>query len=342
MNEIEFSGTKRPMKTVVITGGSGFVGSHLCDALLAKGYAVVAIDNFVTGRRTNVAHLNTNPHFRLIEWDVSLPLPATEREALDQNGVYAVLHFACPASPIDFDRIPFEILAVDSDGTREMVELALAHRARFVLASTSEIYGDPLEHPQREEYWGNCNSVGPRACYDEAKRFSEAFVSSAMRPGAQGKIRIRGRDYDPLNGGIVRIFNTYGPRMRPDDGRIVPELCLQALRGQDLTLHGDGTQTRSFCFVSDLIAGIVGLMESDEHRPVNIGNPSERSVKEFADAVLRATQSRSKIKLTSPRPEDPKRRCPDISRARSVLGWEPQVEFEEGLKRTVEYFREFT
>lgn len=329
------------MKTVVVTGGSGFVGSHLCDVLLARGYSVVAIDNFVTGRRDNVAHLAKNPHFRLIEADVSLPLPAAERARLDRDGVHAVLHFACPASPVDFDRIPFEILAVDSDGTREMVELALAHRARFILASTSEIYGDPLEHPQREDYWGNCSSVGPRACYDEAKRFSEAFVSSAMRPGSNGKIRIRGREYAPLNGGIVRIFNTYGPRMRPDDGRIVPELCLQALRGDALTVHGDGSQTRSFCFVSDLVEGIARLMESNEHRPVNLGNPSERSVRDFADAVVRATGSRSQLVLTAPRPEDPRKRCPDIARAREVLNWEPQVGFEEGLKRTLDYFKDF-
>lgn len=329
------------MKTVVVTGGSGFVGSHLCDALLAHGYSVVAIDNFVTGRRENVAHLHGREDFRLIEADVSVPLPAQERERLDREGVHAVLHFACPASPVDFGRIPFEILAVDSDGTREMMELALAHKARFILASTSEIYGDPLEHPQREEYWGNVNSVGPRACYDEAKRFSEALVSSAMRPGAIGKIRIRGREYAPLNGGIVRIFNTYGPRMRPDDGRIVPELCLQALRGQDLTVHGDGSQTRSFCFVSDLVEGIVRLMESHEHRPVNLGNPSERSVKEFAEEVVRLTGSRSRIVQTAPRPEDPRKRCPDITRAKEVLHWEPHVAFNEGLARTVEYFRSF-
>lgn len=329
------------MNTVIVTGGAGFVGSHLCDLLLSQRYAVLAIDNFVTGRRQNVAHLESNPNFRLLEWDVSLPLPASERARIDELRVSAVLHFACPASPVDFDRIPFEILAVDSDGTREMVELALAHKARFVLASTSEIYGDPLEHPQREDYWGNCNSVGPRACYDEAKRFSEAFVSSAMRPAPSGKIRIRGREYAPLNGAIVRIFNTYGPRMRPDDGRIVPELCLQALRGQDLTIHGDGTQTRSFCYVSDLVAGIVELMHSAEHRPVNLGNPSERSVEDFARAVLRATGSKSKVVLTAARPEDPRKRCPDISRAREVLGWEPRIGFEEGLQKTIDYFRDF-
>lgn len=325
---------------VVITGGAGFIGSHLCELLLERGYAVTAIDNLVTGRRENLQDASRNPNFRFLEWDVSQRLPEKELAEFRNAGVWAVMHFACPASPVDFDRIPFEILAVDSFGTRWMTELALETGARFVLASTSEVYGDPLVHPQREDYWGNCNSAGPRSCYDEAKRFSEAWITSAseLRPG-QKAISYFGRSYSPLDARIVRIFNTYGPRMRPDDGRVVPELCMQALSGRPLTLHGDGEQTRSFCYVSDLIDGIVRLMESDVRGPVNIGNPIERSVREFAEVVLQLAGSRSVLKLTEPRPDDPRKRCPDITRARSLLGWEPRVDLEEGLRRTLEYFK---
>jgi dTDP-glucose 4,6-dehydratase len=241
-----------------------------------------------------------------------------------------VLHFACPASPVDFDKIPFEILKVDSYGTFHAVDWARSTGARLILASTSEIYGDPLEHPQKESYWGNVNTLGPRACYDETKRFAEAVVSTAQRISVGGK---------KLDAGIVRIFNTYGPRMRPDDGRVVPELCMRALQGQALTVHGRGAQTRSFCFVSDLVAGIVKLFESQEQRPVNLGNPDERTIYEFASLVRELAGGAVSIEHLPEREDDPKRRCPDISRAKAVLNWQPQVTLESGLKQTWEYFR---
>jgi dTDP-glucose 4,6-dehydratase len=318
------------MKHIIVTGGSGFIGSHLCETLLKKGYAITAIDNFVTGRRQNIADIEKHPEFNFVEWDVCKPLPEDRLPLLKKYGLHGIFHFACPASPIDFDKIPFEILAVDSIGTMHTVELALKHKARYLVASTSEIYGDPLVHPQKEDYWGNVNTIGPRACYDETKRFAEAYVSTATR--------LKG-----LNGAIVRIFNTYGPKMRPDDGRIVPELCMQALKGKPLTLHGDGKQTRSFCFVSDLVDGIIRLFESNVHDPVNVGNPSERTVLEFAEAVNRIMKSEgkpgSKLEFLPGRQDDPKRRCPDITRAKTLLGWEPKVDLEEGLKRTLEYFK---
>ena len=339
------------MKHVLVTGGSGFIGSHLCDALLARGYAVTAIDNFVTGRRQNLVDALRHPEFELIEGDVSRPVaglwgdngaaPSADLAAgnslrlLRKYGLQGVLHFACPASPVDFDRIPFEILAVDSIGTLNTVGLALRHGARYLVASTSETYGDPLVHPQTEDYWGNVNSIGPRACYDEAKRFAEACVSTAIR----GVGRWQGEDYAPLNGGIVRIFNTYGPRMRADDGRVVPELCCQALKGLPLTLHGDGKQTRSFCFVSDLVEGIIRLFESDVKVPVNIGNTSERTMLEFAETVSKLTGSASAHQFLPARPDDPRRRCPDIGRAKQHLKWEPKISLEEGLRQSLEYFR---
>jgi dTDP-glucose 4,6-dehydratase len=314
------------MKHVIVTGGAGFIGSHLCDLLLAKGYAVTAVDNFVTGRPANVAHLASNAAFDLVEQDVSEPIDETSLKLFKQHGLHGVLHFACPASPTDFDRIPLEILKVDSVGTMHTVDLALRYKARFILASTSEVYGDPLVHPQTEDYWGNVNSIGPRACYDETKRFGEAYVTSAMR--ARG-----------LDAGIVRTFNTYGPRMRADDGRIVPEFCMQALGGKSLTVHGEGKQTRSFCYVSDQVDGIVRLFESREAGPINIGNPVERTVLDFAQAVLKHTSSRSPLTHLPDRPDDPRRRCPDITRARKLLGWEPKIDLDEGLRRTVDYFR---
>jgi dTDP-glucose 4,6-dehydratase len=314
------------MKHVVITGGSGFIGSHLCEFFLGKGYAVTAIDNLVTGRRENLAAALKHKDFDFIESDVSAGLDDTDLPLVARHGLHGVLHFACPASPVDFDKIPFEILKVDSIGTMHTVELALKFGARYLIASTSEVYGDPLVHPQNEDYWGNVNPNGPRACYDEAKRFGEAYVSTAMR-------------HKGLNAGIVRIFNTYGPRMRPDDGRIVPELCMQALQGRDLTVHGEGKQTRSFCFVTDLVDGIVRLFESDVREPVNIGSPSERTVLEFAQALQKLSGGRSKIAHLCARPDDPRRRCPDIARARKFLGWEPRVDFEEGLRLSLEYFR---
>lgn len=328
------------MKHVLVTGGAGFIGSHLCDSLLKRGYAVTAVDNLLTGRKENLAEASRNPNFRFLEWDVCRPLPSQEQHSdslslLAQHGLHGLLHFACPASPVDFDRIPFEILAVDSVGTQWTVDLALRFGARYVLASTSEIYGDPLVHPQTEDYFGNVNTIGPRACYDEAKRFAEAYVSTAIRGVGQRD----GKPYKPLNGAIVRIFNTYGPRMRADDGRVVPELCVQAIRGESLSIHGDGSQTRSFCYVSDLVEGIIRLYESDLHEPVNLGNPVERSILEFAEVVSRLAGKQTSIRHLPARQDDPKRRCPDIGRARARLDWSPVVDLEEGMRRSLEYFR---
>lgn len=314
------------MKHLLITGGAGFIGSHLCDQFLSRGYAVTALDNFVTGRMENLAHAKGNPNFDFVEWDISKPLDGAKIPFIARHGLHGVLHFACPASPVDFERIPFEILEVDSLGTMHTVELALKHKARYLLASTSEIYGDPLVHPQSEDYWGNVNTVGPRSCYDETKRFAEAYVSTAMWKAG-------------LNAGILRIFNTYGPRMRPDDGRIVPELCMQALQGKPLTVHGDGMQTRSFCYVSDLVDGIVRLFESDVKVPVNLGNPIERTVMEFAETTRKLAGGKSELKHLPGRTDDPRRRCPDITRARTLLGWQPRVDLEAGLRASLDYFR---
>lgn len=314
---------------MVVTGGAGFIGSHLCEALLLRGYAVTAVDNLVTGRRSNLEGPITRDagdSFRFLEWDVSERIPEERLELLSSHGLHGVLHFACPASPVDFERIPEVILKVDSLGTFHTVDLALAHRARYLLASTSEVYGDPLEHPQNEEYRGNVSTIGPRACYDEVKRFAEAIVSTQSR--------LRG-----LNGGIVRIFNTYGPRMRLDDGRIVPELARQALLGLPLTIHGSGLQTRSFCYVSDLVEGIIRLFESSVTDPVNCGNPNERTVLEFARVLQAITGSALPLSHLPAREDDPRRRCPDIARAKALLGWEPRVDLEEGLSRTVQAFR---
>jgi dTDP-glucose 4,6-dehydratase len=320
---------------ILVTGGAGFIGSHLCDLLLSKGYAVTAVDNFLTGRKENLADASKNPNFSFLEWDVSRPINESKVPLIKKNGLFGLFHFACPASPVDFEKIPFDILAVDSLGTAATVDLALKYDARYMIASTSEIYGDPLVHPQKEDYWGNVNTLGPRACYDETKRFAEAYVSTAIR----GVGKMHGKPYNPLNAGIVRIFNTYGPRMRPDDGRVVPELCMQALKGQPLTIHGDGSQTRSFCYVSDLVDGIVRLFESSVKEPVNIGNPSERSVREFAEAVQRLSGTKTQIKSLPARVDDPRRRCPDITKAKALLGWSPKVDLEEGLKKSLEYFR---
>jgi dTDP-glucose 4,6-dehydratase len=314
------------MRHLLITGGAGFIGSHLCDTLLAKGYAITAVDNFLTGRKANLSGAFQNPNFDFLEWDVCNPIPEDKLKLVSKYGLHGLLHFACPASPIDFEKIPFEILAVDSLGTMHTVQLALKFKARYLIASTSEIYGDPLVHPQSEDYWGNVNTIGPRACYDETKRFAEAYVSSAAR-------------WKSLNAGIVRIFNTYGPRMRADDGRVVPELCSQAIKGVPLTIHGEGKQTRSFCYVSDLVDGIIRLFESDERDPVNIGNPVERTILEFAETVQRLSKSQSPIRHLPARPDDPRRRCPNITRAKNILGWSPKIDLEEGLRRSLEYFR---
>jgi nucleoside-diphosphate-sugar epimerase len=314
------------MNHVLITGGAGFIGSHLCDAFLGRGYAVTAIDSFLTGRRSNLDRAMQSREFQLIEANVSQGIPEAKMELLEAYGLQGVLHFACPASPVDFDRIPFEILEVDSLGTLRTVDLALRYQARYVLASTSEIYGDPLVHPQKESYFGNVNTVGPRSCYDEAKRFGEAYVSTA--------IQHRG-----LDAAIARIFNTYGPRMRPDDGRVIPEFCMRALRAEPIPVCGDGKQTRSLCYIDDLVDGIIRLFESGITHPVNMGNPDERSVIEMAEIIRDRIGSDSPIQYGPARQDDPRKRCPDITRARNLLGWEPRVSLSEGLDRTIEYFR---
>ncbi|MDB6108648.1 MAG: dTDP-glucose 4,6-dehydratase [Pedosphaera sp.] len=311
------SATKQP--TSVITGGAGFLGSHLADLLLARGHKVIAIDNFVTGSVDNIAHLGGNPNFKFIQQDV------TEFIFLDVP-VNFVWHFASPASPIDYLEIPIQTLKVGSLGTHKALGLAKNKGARFLLASTSEIYGDPLVHPQTEEYWGNVNTIGPRGCYDEAKRFAEALAMAYHR---EHGVETR----------IVRIFNTYGPRMRLNDGRVVPAFVSQALKGKPLTVFGQGTQTRSFCYVSDLIEGIYRLMNSSSVDPVNIGNPHEMSMLEFAREIIEATGSRSKIVFKPLPQDDPKQRRPNITRAKTKLGWEPKVPLKEGLKKTIEYFR---
>jgi dTDP-glucose 4,6-dehydratase len=303
---------------VVVTGGAGFLGSHLCRELLARGDNVVAVDNLVTGSLANVTELDGNPGFTFLQADVS--------EHVEVPGaVDAVLHFASPASPVDFDRIPIEILKVGSAGTHNTLGLARAKGARYLLASTSEVYGDPLVHPQPETYWGNVNPNGPRSVYDEAKRFAEAMTMAYHR-------------HHGVDVRIVRIFNTYGPRMRPDDGRVVSNFIVQALAGKPITIHGDGRQTRSFCYVDDEVRGLLALLESNHVGPVNIGNPNEFTVLELAEKVLALVGSSSELQF-DPRPvDDPAQRRPDLTLARSVLGWEPQIGLDEGLARTAEWF----
>ncbi|HKA36035.1 MAG TPA: UDP-glucuronic acid decarboxylase family protein [Thermoanaerobaculia bacterium] len=304
---------------VLVTGGAGFLGSHLCDRLLAEGHEVVAMDNLVTGNLRNIAHLDAERRFRFVRHDV------TQFIAVD-GALDAVLHFASPASPIDYLELPIQTLKVGSLGTHNALGLAMAKKARFLLASTSEVYGDPLVHPQPETYWGNVNPIGPRGVYDEAKRFAEAMTMAYQR--AHG-VETR----------IVRIFNTYGPRMRLRDGRVVPALIGQALADEPLTVFGDGSQTRSFCYVSDLIDGIYRLLLSGEKDPVNIGNPREMSVLEFAKTIQRLIGTKSPIVFKPLPVDDPRVRQPDIARARHHLGWQPNVELEEGLSRTIEYFK---
>jgi dTDP-glucose 4,6-dehydratase len=308
-----------PSKRVVITGAAGFIGSHLSEALLDRGYSVVGVDNLLTGDTANIAHL-ANRDFTFIKHDVT-------NYIYIEGPVYAVLHWASPASPIDYLELPIPTLKVGALGTHKALGLAKAKHARFVLASTSEVYGDPLEHPQKETYWGNVNPIGPRGVYDEAKRFAEAMTTAYHR-------------YHDVDTKIVRIFNTYGPRMRVNDGRAVPAFMSQALRDEDVTIFGSGEQTRSFCYVSDLVDGIIRLMESDLHDPVNIGNPHEMTIEEIARKIIEISGSKSQI-VYRPLPEDdPKVRQPDITRARTLLGWEPKVTLEEGLTKTLAYFRE--
>lgn len=308
-------------KTAVVTGAAGFLGSHLTDRLLKEGYKVIGIDNLLTGNVHNIEHLAGKGSFKFIHQDVTeyLYLPGE---------VHLVFHFASPASPIDYLKLPIQTLKVGSIGTHHALGLAKAKGATFLLASTSETYGDPLEHPQKETYWGNVNPIGLRGVYDEAKRFAEAMVMAYHR-------------FHDMDTKIVRIFNTYGPRMRLEDGRVVPAFIGQALHGEPLTVFGEGRQTRSFCFVSDLIDGIYRLSQSDYHEPVNIGNPAEMTVMDFAKAILRITGSKSEIVHRELPADDPKVRQPDITLAKQLLGWEPQVSFEEGISRTVEYFRDF-
>ena len=308
------------MKTVLITGGAGFIGSHLCDFLIDKGFRVICVDNFVTGDKKNIEHLNGNKNFRLIDHDISKHIEIDE-------GVDYVLHFASPASPIDYQKIPIQTLKAGSLGTHNTLGLALAKKAKYFLAFTSEVYGDPKVNPQPESYWGNVNPIGPRGCYDEAKRFSEALVMAYHRIH---KIDVR----------IARIFNTYGPKMRKDDGRAVPNFINQALNNKPITVYGDGKQTRSFCYVSDLIEGIYKLMMSDINDPINLGNPSEHTIKEFADIIKGIINSGSEIVFKKLPIDDPHVRCPDITKANKELGWEPTVSLEKGLKETISWFRE--
>jgi dTDP-glucose 4,6-dehydratase len=304
---------------VLVTGGAGFLGSHLCDRLLAERHEVIAMDNLLTGNMRNIAHLEEERRFRFVRHNVS--------EFIFVDGpVDAVLHFASPASPIDYLELPIQTLKVGSLGTHNALGLALEKGARFLLASTSEVYGDPLIHPQPETYWGNVNPIGPRGVYDEAKRFAEALTMAYHR--AHG-----------VDTRIVRIFNTYGERMRPRDGRVVPALICQALTGEPMTVFGDGKQTRSFCYVSDLIDGIYRLLLSDVNEPVNIGNPAELSVLDFAKTIRRLTGTSSEIVFKPLPVDDPKVRQPDIAKAKAKLGWEPKVKLEDGLGRTIEYFR---
>ncbi|MHB8522531.1 MAG: UDP-glucuronic acid decarboxylase family protein [Limisphaerales bacterium] len=319
MSETKRRNKRSQQPVSVVTGAAGFLGSHLADLLLARGHKVIAIDNFVTGTVNNIAHLGGNPGFKFIQQDVS------EFIFLDGPVDY-VWHFASPASPVDYLELPIQTLKVGSLGTHKALGLAKNKGARFLLASTSEIYGDPLVHPQTEDYWGNVNTIGPRGCYDEAKRFAEAMTMAYHR---EHKIQTR----------IVRIFNTYGPRMRLNDGRVVPAFVSQALRRQPLTVFGDGRQTRSFCYCSDLVEGIYRLMMSEEVLPVNLGNPEELTMLDFAREIIRATGSRSKIVFRPLPQDDPRQRRPDITRARACLKWAPKIPLAEGLQPTIAYFR---
>ncbi|GAB3966019.1 GDP-mannose 4,6-dehydratase [Plantactinospora veratri] len=308
---------------ILVTGGAGFVPSHLVDALIARGCTVVAADNFVTGSKENVAHLADHPRFTLVETDVSEGLPGHHPAMAERFD--AIMHLASPASPTDFATLPIEILRVGSLATLHLLDRAVADRARFILASTSEAYGDPQVHPQVETYWGNVNPIGVRSVYDEAKRFAEASTMAYHR-------------YHGLDVGIVRIFNTYGPRMRPDDGRAIPTFITQALRGEPLTVHGTGAQTRSICYVSDLVRGILLLLDSTETGPINCGTEHEVSMRELAETIAELTGSRSRVTYVTRTADDPEKRRPDLTLARERLGYEPEVTPAEGLRRTIEHF----
>ncbi len=307
------------MQTAVITGGAGFIGSHLCDKLLAGGFKVICIDNLITGGIDNIAHLSGNENFEFIKHDVTnyIFLPGK---------VDYILHFASPASPADYLEYPIQTLKVGSLGTHKALGLAKEKKARFLLASTSEVYGDPLIHPQSENYWGNVNPIGPRGVYDEAKRFAESLTMAYHR-------------YHKLETRIVRIFNTYGPRMRVNDGRAVPNFIIQALRNEPISIYGDGSQTRSFCYIKDQVEGIFRLLMSDVSEPVNIGNPGEISIKKIAEEIIELTKSKSKIEYKDLPEDDPKVRQPDITKANQLIGWEPEIERKQGLEMTIEYFK---
>jgi dTDP-glucose 4,6-dehydratase len=304
---------------IVVSGAAGFIGSHFCDRLLGEGHTVVALDNFLTGHARNLAHLAGHPRFQFMERDITRPF-------IIEGDVDCIVNLASPASPRDYLAHPIETLDVGSLGTHRMLSLALEKGARFLISSTSECYGDPLVHPQVEDYWGNVNPVGPRSCYDESKRFAEALTMAYQRTHG-------------LRTNIARIFNTYGPRMKLDDGRVVPAFIDQALHGWPLTVSGDGSQTRSFCYVADLVDGLYRLMLSEERYPVNLGNPVELTILEFAGLIRRFTGAASEIVFQSLPEDDPRQRQPDISKARALLGWEPRVSLEEGMRLTVEYFR---
>jgi dTDP-glucose 4,6-dehydratase len=302
----------------LVTGGAGFLGSHLCDALLADGYSVIAVDNLLTGNLSNFDHLRNDSRFEFRQIDIN--------QLFDCGPVDYVFHFACPASPVDYTAHGIATLQVGSIGTFHALDIARKYGAKYFVSSTSECYGDPLQHPQKETYWGNVNPIGPRSVYDESKRFTEAVTMAYHR-------------YYKVDTRIVRIFNTYGPRMQLNDGRVIPNFMKQALRGEALTVYGDGGQTRSFCYVSDEIEGFLRLSKSEEHFPVNIGNPTEFTILECAKRVLAVTGSSSKIRYEALPPDDPKLRCPDITKARTLLGWEPKTDLETGLRLSLDYFR---
>ena len=303
----------------LVTGGAGFLGSHLCDALLAEGYSVVAVDNLLTGRLSNIEHLRREGNFEFLQLDINRPFECGE--------VNFVFHFASPASPVDYMVHGIDTLKVGSVGTMHVLDIAHKYHAKYLVSSTSECYGDPLEHPQKETYWGNVNPIGPRSVYDEAKRFTEALTMAYHR-------------YYGLDTRISRIFNTYGTRMQLNDGRVIPNFMKQALRGEDLTVYGDGSQTRSFCYVTDEIDGFLRLAKCEEHAPVNIGNPNEFTILECAQKVIAVTESKSQIRHEKLPEDDPKQRRPDITKARTLLGWEPKVDLDSGLRLSLDYFRE--